>query len=72
MTVLPRISGQEVVRAFERIGYCVDHQTGSHIILRQQAVPHGDSPSLITRRSEKVRYWQLFAKPDSPSANALI
>jgi predicted RNA binding protein YcfA (HicA-like mRNA interferase family) len=27
-------SGREAVRAFERLGYVVDHQTSSHIILR--------------------------------------
>lgn len=39
MSKLPVVSGREVVRAFERIGYMQDHQTGSHIILR-----HGDPP----------------------------
>jgi predicted RNA binding protein YcfA (HicA-like mRNA interferase family) len=27
-------SGREAVRAFQRLGYEIDHQTGSHIILR--------------------------------------
>jgi predicted RNA binding protein YcfA (HicA-like mRNA interferase family) len=31
---LPTCSGAQAVRAFGRIGYRVDHQTGSHIILR--------------------------------------
>jgi predicted RNA binding protein YcfA (HicA-like mRNA interferase family) len=31
---LPVCSGAEVVKAFRRAGYEVDHQTGSHIILR--------------------------------------
>lgn len=31
---LPRdISGQKAVKAFEKIGYYIDHQRGSHIIL---------------------------------------
>jgi predicted RNA binding protein YcfA (HicA-like mRNA interferase family) len=30
----PACSGPEAVRAFSRLGYEVDHQTGSHIILR--------------------------------------
>ncbi len=35
MVKLPRdVSGREVVRAFEKIGYYVDHQKGSHIILK--------------------------------------
>jgi predicted RNA binding protein YcfA (HicA-like mRNA interferase family) len=31
---LPVCSGQDAVRAFQKMGYQVDHQTGSHIILR--------------------------------------
>ena len=34
MTSLPVCSGSDAVRAFQRIGYEVDHQTGSHVILR--------------------------------------
>ncbi|HWF19082.1 MAG TPA: type II toxin-antitoxin system HicA family toxin [Verrucomicrobiae bacterium] len=34
MSKLPVCSGHEAVRAFRQIGYEVDHQTGSHIILR--------------------------------------
>ena len=40
MTLIPRISGREAVRAFGRMNYAVDHETGSHIILRQEGVPH--------------------------------
>jgi predicted RNA binding protein YcfA (HicA-like mRNA interferase family) len=35
MSRLPVCSGAEAVRAFRRLGYEIDHQTGSHIILRQ-------------------------------------
>jgi predicted RNA binding protein YcfA (HicA-like mRNA interferase family) len=34
MSRLPVCSGQDAVRVFEKLGYRVDHQTGSHIILR--------------------------------------
>ena len=34
MSRLPVCSGADAVRAFQRLGYEVDHQTGSHIILR--------------------------------------
>ena len=34
MSRLPTCSGAEAVQAFRRLGYEVDHQTGSHIILR--------------------------------------
>ena len=40
MSVLPRISGREVVKALTRIGYEQDRQRGSHIILRQSSYPH--------------------------------
>jgi predicted RNA binding protein YcfA (HicA-like mRNA interferase family) len=34
MSRLPVCSGQDAVRAFQKVGYAVDHQTGSHIVLR--------------------------------------
>lgn len=40
MTKLPVLSGQEVTKAFERIGFVIDHQTGSHIILRHAKPPY--------------------------------
>jgi predicted RNA binding protein YcfA (HicA-like mRNA interferase family) len=40
MSHLPRISGRNVVRAFNKIGYEKDRQTGSHIVLRQLEYPH--------------------------------
>ena len=40
MSVLPRVSGREVVKALTRVGYEQDRQRGSHIILRQTSYPH--------------------------------
>jgi len=40
MPKLPIISGMELVKAFSKLGYEVDHQTGSHIILRHKDPPH--------------------------------
>ena len=40
MTKLPVVSGRFLVKAFEKKGYALDHQTGSHIILRHHAPPH--------------------------------
>jgi predicted RNA binding protein YcfA (HicA-like mRNA interferase family) len=40
VTRLPAVSGRDAVRVFAKVGYAVDHQTGSHIILRHQQVPH--------------------------------
>jgi predicted RNA binding protein YcfA (HicA-like mRNA interferase family) len=39
MSKLLVVSGRQAVAAFERIGYAVDHQTGSHIILRHREPP---------------------------------
>lgn len=40
MAKLPVVSGMEVVKALAKIGYEIDHQTGSHMILRQREAPH--------------------------------
>ncbi len=40
MSVLPRISGREVVVALVKHGYEKDRQKGSHIVLRKVAYPH--------------------------------
>ena len=38
MSKLPACSGQDAIRAFRKVGYEVDHQTGSHIILRHPSL----------------------------------
>ena len=40
MSKLPVVSGSDLVRALSRLGYETDHQTGSHIILRNPLPPH--------------------------------
>lgn len=40
MPKLPVISGIKVVKALAKIGYEIDHQTGSHMILRHKEEPH--------------------------------
>jgi predicted RNA binding protein YcfA (HicA-like mRNA interferase family) len=40
MPKLPILSGIEVVKAISKIGYEIDHQTGSHIILRENKSPY--------------------------------
>jgi len=37
---LPIISAKDALRALIKKGYSVDHQTGSHIILRQPTPPY--------------------------------
>ncbi|MBO3840552.1 MAG: type II toxin-antitoxin system HicA family toxin [Thermoproteota archaeon] len=40
MSKLPVVSAMDVVKALSKIGYEIDHQTGSHIILRHREKPH--------------------------------
>ena len=40
MSKLPVLSGKRLCKVLGKIGYFVDHQTGSHIILRQESPPH--------------------------------
>ena len=40
MRKLPLLSGNTVCNALTKIGYRVDHQTGSHIILRNEIPPY--------------------------------
>jgi len=37
---LPAISGDDAVRAFARVGYELDRQKGSHMLLRHSQPPH--------------------------------
>jgi predicted RNA binding protein YcfA (HicA-like mRNA interferase family) len=39
MGILSNISGKEAVKIFQKFGYNVDHQTGSHIILYHISKP---------------------------------
>jgi predicted RNA binding protein YcfA (HicA-like mRNA interferase family) len=39
VSVLPVVSGREAVDALRKIGYVLDRQRGSHMILRQQVPP---------------------------------
>jgi len=34
------LSGKQLCKVLGKIDYFVDHQTGSHIILRQESPPH--------------------------------
>ncbi len=40
MSKLPVVSGKDVIKALSKIGYEIDHQTGSHIILRHKNPPY--------------------------------
>ncbi len=40
MSKLPVVSARNLIKALYKIGYNADHQTGSHIILRNKSYPH--------------------------------
>ncbi len=40
MSVLPGVSGRQVVAALAKLGYEKDRQKGSHMVLRQTVAPH--------------------------------
>ncbi|MBI4575304.1 MAG: type II toxin-antitoxin system HicA family toxin [Planctomycetes bacterium] len=40
MTSLRQVSGREAVQALSRFGYVLDHQRGSHMVLRGHQPPH--------------------------------
>ena len=40
MSKLPVVSGKQLCKMLGKIGYFIDHQTGSHIILRHKDSPH--------------------------------
>jgi predicted RNA binding protein YcfA (HicA-like mRNA interferase family) len=53
---LPVVSGTEAVKAFGKVGYEVDEQHGSHIILRRPE-PHTDGfPFRTTRNLPKAPF----------------
>ena len=39
MSGLPVVSGRDVVKALSKIGYLLDRERGSHMILRQSSSP---------------------------------
>lgn len=40
MSKLPIVSDKEVCTLLKKIGYYIDHQTGSHLILRNEKSPY--------------------------------
>ena len=44
MPKLPVLSGEEVIRILERVGFEVHYQKGSHVILKQTGPPHTRLP----------------------------
>jgi predicted RNA binding protein YcfA (HicA-like mRNA interferase family) len=40
LSKLPVFSGKEVCAILKKVGYYIDHQTGSHLILRNEQSPY--------------------------------
>jgi len=40
MPKLPLVSATQVIKALLKVGYELDHQRGSHIVLRRKEPPH--------------------------------
>ena len=62
MSRLPVCSGPATAKAFGKIGYAIDHQTGSHLILRHPSgrrltVPNHRELAKGTLRALNLRSW---------------
>lgn len=69
MSKQPVCSGADAVKVFRKIGYEVDHQTGSHIILR-----HASGRRLTSQtigNSPRERYGQSSGKRVSQRTNSV-
>ena len=51
MPRLPRLSGQEVIRALERIGFSQVRQRGSHVVLKRQTA-NGETGCVVPLHRE--------------------
>ena len=51
MPKLPIISGTEVVKALKKVGYEIDHQTGSHMIYKH---PDGRKTTIPSHGKEEI------------------
>jgi predicted RNA binding protein YcfA (HicA-like mRNA interferase family) len=51
MPKLRRVSGQEAVRAIERLGFVQVRQRGSHVVLKKQT-PEGDTGCVVPLHRE--------------------
>ena len=51
MPKLPIVSGTEAVKAFQRLGFIVDRQRGSHVVLKKN-MPEGQRGCVIPMHRE--------------------
>jgi predicted RNA binding protein YcfA (HicA-like mRNA interferase family) len=51
MPKLPIVSGKEAVRAFQRLGFQIDRQRGSHVVMKK-STPSGEVGCVIPMHKE--------------------
>ena len=51
MPKLPRVSGEQTIRALERLGFVRARQRGSHVVLRKRT-PEGDCGCVVALHRE--------------------
>jgi len=56
MTSLPSLRPQEVIAMLKRIGYVIDHQTGSHVILYKE----GYLPVIVPMHNRDLKKGTLY------------
>jgi len=67
LSKLPVVSGQELCRILKTIGYGIDHQTGSHIILRNENAPYRrlTVPNHKEIAQRNIESYSETSRPDS-------
>jgi predicted RNA binding protein YcfA (HicA-like mRNA interferase family) len=70
LTKLPLLSGNKVCTALGKIGYRVDHQTGSHIILRNETPAYRPNHKEIAKGTLRAIIRQAGLTPEE--FNALL
>lgn len=60
----PNLSGLQVIKILCKIGFEIDHQTGSHIILRHKENVHRRLTVPNHREVSRVHFVQLLNKQD--------
>ena len=72
MAKVPRdVSGERAVRAFRRVGYVLDHQTGSHMVLTHSD-PARKTLTIPNHRAIKTGLLAKFIKDAELSVEEFI
>jgi hypothetical protein len=70
MSKLPQVSGSDVVRALEKVGFTVRRQHGSHIIMRARRAIRTDGLFPITDRLIAAPCGRFSVRPRSAQTNS--